>query len=202
MTPPTTKDVDRSKITTSSIPCETPLPMLVNGSNLRVVRTVGANISIRVVNIWHQSKVKVNHLLRSPPPVACGAHKSTHSLPYEIVEMIIAHLVHDHRALVACSLTCRSWYIIAASRIHHTLFLWRGFHHDRLKPLFKLHGLGLVPLVQEIRVEQSPRVENWLVPQTFGHRNLHYFSAFAKVHTLGLQRLDICRFFPHIKRHF
>jgi len=202
MAPPTTPDVNRPRITTSSILCEAPSPVLVNGSTLCCVRTVGANLSIRVVNIWHQSKVKISHLLGNTPPVARNPHEPTHPLPHEIAEMIIAYLIHDLHALKACSLTCRSWYIIAAPRIHHTLILRKDIPCNELKPLFKLHGLGLIPLVREIRVERWGWVDNWFVPQVFCRRSLRHFSAFANVHTLALQEVDIYRFIPHIERYF
>ena len=99
-------------------------------------------------------------------------------------------------------MTCRSWYIVAAPHIHHTLILGRGVTHGGLKPLSKLRGLDLMPFIQEIRVEQPRGAVNWFVPRAFGRRSLRYFSAFAKVHTLRLQRLEIYRFFPRVKRYF
>jgi len=185
------------------IPSTTPPLALVNGSDLCAVRTVGTNLSIRVVTAWHRGKTKINRLLGNPPPEAHTVHESTHSLPYEIAEMITAHLTHDLPTLKACSLTCRSWYFIAIPYIHHTLVLGRGLTHNGLKPLSKLHGRGLIPLVQEIRVGQPYDAnKHWFVPRAFGRRTLRYFSAFANVRTLNLQRLDIYRFIPHIERYF
>lgn len=154
------------------------------------------------MNTRHPSTVKVNHLLSNPPREVCTAHESTSPLPYEIVEMVIAHLVDDGPALKACSLICRSWYIVALPHIHHTLVLGRGTTHDGLKPLSKLRRLSLIPLVQEIRVERPYGANNWFVPRAFDRRSLRYFSAFANVHTLRLQRVNIYCFFPHIERYF
>ena len=203
MTPPTTTDVDNPRIPIFPIPSKVPLLVLVNISDLCTIRTVGANLSVRVVIIWHRSKAKVNRLLRcNPPPATCNAPKNTPHIPYEIAEMIIAHLIHHTRTLKACSLTCRSWYTIAVPHIHHTLILGRGYPHSGLKPLSKLHGLGLTHLVQEIWVERTRGMGNWFLPRAFGRRSMRCFSAFANIHTLALQRLDICRFFPHIEHHF
>jgi len=202
MTPPTITDVGRPRTHISSIPCKAAPLVLVNSSDLCTIHTVGANLSVRVVNIWHRSRAKVNHLLGHTPPVTCSTHESTHYFPHEIAEMIVAHLIHDLRTLKACSLTCRSWYIIAVPHIHHTLIVGRGFPRDRLKPLSKLHGLGLTPLVREIRVERLHGADDWFIPQTFGRRSLRYLSAFTNVHTLGLQRVELSRFFPHIERYF
>jgi len=171
-------------------------------SDLCTVRTVGTNLSISVMNLWQQSKAKVDRLLRNPPPVVSRTHEITCPLPHEIAEMIIAHLIHDLRALKAYSLTCRSWYIVAVPHIHRTLVLGRSFPHDGLEPLSRLHRLGLIPLVQEIRVERLRGVDNWFVPQAFGRSRLRHFSTFANVHTLGLQRVEIFHFFPHVERYF
>jgi len=155
-----------------------------------------------VTGVWHRTKVKINRFLGGPLPEACTAHEPTCPLPYEITEMIIAHLTHDPRTLKACSLTCRSWYIVAAPYIHHTLILGKVVTRGGLKPLSKLRGLGLMPLVQEVRVKQSRDLDNWFVPRAFGRRSLHYFSAFTNVHTLKLQALKIYRFIPQVERYF
>jgi hypothetical protein len=128
--------------------------------------------------------------------------------------MIIAHLTRDLDTLKACSLTCHSWYIVAAAQLHHTLTLKRegptftrntrtpSSTHGELKPLASLHELGLVPLVKAIRVEQWRTAGIWFVPQAFDDRDLRYFSAFAKVHTLRIQKLDINHFIPVVERYF
>jgi len=116
--------------------------------------------------------------------------------------MIIAHLTRDLRALKACSLTCRSWYIVAAPYIHHTLILKGGAKHVGLRSLSGLCGRGLIPFVQEIQVVQPHGADIWFVPRAFGRRSLLGFSAFTNVHTLRLQRLEIYRFIQHVKRYF
>jgi len=185
------------------IPSKAPPSALVHGSDFCTVRPVGTNLSIRVVTAWRRCKVKISRLLGNAPPEARTAREYTRSFPYEIVEMIIAHLTHDPHTLKACSLTCRSWYIVAVPHIHHTLVLKRDVVRGGLKPISKLHVRGLMPLVQEIRVEQSRGTQNnWFVPRAFGYRTLHHFSAFTNVHILRLQRLEIYRFIPYIERYF
>ena len=176
------------------------------------------NLSTRMVIVWHRGKTKVNHLLGNPLPDSRATQESTCRLPHVFVEMVIAHLAHDLDALKGCSLTCHAWYITAAPHLHHTLTLRRGksnltndkmnspSHRDKLKPLSKLHNLGLMSFVEEIRVEQ--RMEGWrgtnfwFVPHAFSRRDLRYFSAFTNVHTLRLQNLEIYRFIPGIQRYF
>ena len=118
--------------------------------------------------------------------------------------MILAHLTHELRALKTCSLTCRSWYAVAVIHLHHTLTLGNGPYltRGRLKPLSKLHGLGLIPLVKEIRVKQPPGADAWFVPREFNRRDLRYFTAFANVQTLAVQSFQIYHFIPGIERYF
>ena len=176
-----------------------------NGSNPCTVRTVGTNFSTRMVTVWRQGKARANRLLGGAFPWTRTRHEPTRPLPYEITEMIIAHITNDLDTLKAFSLTCRSWYIIAVPRLHHTLTLREndlGVTHGQLKRLSKLQGLGLIPLVKEIRVKQWCHTGGWFMPQAFSLRDLRYFSAFANVHTLMLQNMDIYRFIPGIERYF
>ena len=158
-----------------------------------------------MITIWHRGKVKVNRLLRNPFPRARAMGKLTSRFPYEIMEMIIAHLTRDLDTLKACSLTCRFWYTVAVPHLHHTLVLGRngrGVARSELKPLSKLHRLGLMPLVKEIRVRQWCGMGGWFVPQAFGRRDLRYFSAFANVQNLVIRRLQLDHFIPDIERYF
>jgi len=183
---------------------------------------VGINLLVRMASVWRRGKTKVNRLLGIKPPETSTGHEPTgptHSsppqtpppptptpppppppaptLPHEVVEMIIAHLPrHRSATLKACSLTCRSWYIAAAPHLHRTFTFTGG-------GLAKLHELGLMPLVKNIRVRQGiGSTSSWFLPQAFGHLDLHYFSAFTNVHTLGLENVEIRLFIPSIKRYF
>jgi len=158
-----------------------------------------------VATVWRRGKARIRRLFRIPPPGTCTVHESACRVPHEIVEIILAHPTHDADTLKACSLTCRSWYIVALPHLHHTLTLVENgsyFTRGRLKPLSKLHGLGLIPLVKEVRVIQQPGSPAWFVPRAFNRRDLQYFSAFANVQTLVLQCLQIYHFIPGIKRYF
>jgi len=172
------------------------LLMTIDNSDVCAARTVGTSLSNRVAMVWHRCKTKINRLLRNVP------HESTRRFPYDIMEMIIAHLTNDLHALKACSLTCYSWYIAAAPHIHHTHTLCNGTRDESwrgLKSLSMLHRFGLASFVKEIRVKQR---DPWFVPQAFSSRDLRYFSAFASVHTLELEGLEIHRFIPGIECYF
>ena len=118
-------------------------------------------------------------------------------LPYEIVEMILTHVLHDLDTRKALSLTCRSWYIAAVPHFHRTFTFATG---DKLRPLSKPHRLGLMPLIKEIWTEQY--CDTWLLPQAFNRHGLRYFSAFPNIQTLMFDRLSIFYFIPGVERYF
>ena len=167
--------------------------MCVNSSDFCAVRTVGVGLSTRVRIVWRRGKANINRLLGNAPT----AHGPVCRLPYEIVEMIVAHIAHDLDSLKPFSLTCRSWYIAAVPHLHYTLTLTR---RGKLEPLSELHRLDLTPLIRKLRVVQWH--DKRFAPQAFSRLDLRYFTAFANVQTLSLKRLDISRCIPVIERYF
>ena len=199
----------------------------IGGSISGTIRTVGLNISKHVAGmVRHRGKanIQVHPLSNTPqtPRVHVSHESSLCRLPYEIEEMIVAYAARDLNTIKACSLACRSWYSAAVAHVHHTLLLREkgtGTPHRELEPLSKLHELGLIPLVKEIRIRQWD--DNWFQPQPFDTRNWHNFFAFptahtprfdardrhnffafTTVHTLRIHELDINRFLPTIGRYF
>jgi len=178
-------------------------PVHMSFADPRVVRTVGVTLLTRIV--WYRGKAKISRLLGNAPPETHTTHKPTIPIPHELVEMIIAHLIYDLRALKACSLTCYSWYIAAVPHLHHTITFREnniGIARVELKPLSKLHELGISPLVREVRVRQLNRLRPWFMPQAFSRRDLRCFSAFTNVQKLRLEKLDIFSFIPEVERYF
>ena len=173
-----------------------------------------------MIALWDRGKAKVNRLLGNTPRLAHTMEEPTPCLPHEILETITTHLTHDLDALKACSLTCRAWYVVVVPHLHHTLTLsWemprftrcgkkkRPSAHHELKPLSELHDMDLIPLVKKIRVEQQrPErwhdIRPWFVPRASSPRDLRYFSTFANVRVLVIQRLQIYSFMPGIERYF
>ena len=155
-----------------------------------------------MVTIWHQATAGVNRLLGYPPSEIRTTQESTSLLPYEIMEMIIAHITH-RVTLEAFSLTCRSWYIVAAPHLHHTLVLVgkkMSYTSGAEKPLFRLHRHPSPLAVREIWVRQEGL--NWFVPGGISRHDLCNFSTFTNVQTLKLQYLAISVFMPAIDRYF
>ena len=145
----------------------------------------------------------IRRLRSSAPAETRTTHKPPIPLPHEIIEMIIAHLIFDRRALKACSLTCYSWYLVAVPHLHHTITFGGykyGAAHSRLEPLSKLHELGIIPLVAEIQVWEG--VDPWFTPRGFSPRDLRYFSAFTNVQKLTLLSTSISSFIPEVERYF
>ena len=191
----------------------------INDPDLCVFHAVGTNLLVHVATVWHLCRDKIDRLLSitlasSTPPETRTAHESTCRVPYDIVEIIIAQLIHDVKTLKACSLACRSWNIVTIPYLQHTLTLRSDAPshtgdalkppsaRDKLRPLSRLHGLGLMPRVKEIRIEQWCGTGSWFVPQAFGRSDLRYFSAFTNVHTLKFRGVEINRFTPRIERYF
>jgi len=196
----TTSDVGRSRVSASSELSTVPPFVYTVDSDLCAVCTVGTNSSD------DQEKDKIGRLLRSAPSETCTTYISTLSLPYDIVEMIIAYLARDLDALKACSLACRSWYIAAVPRIHHTLTLSNksGDESRRwLEPLSALHGFGLTSPIKMIRIKQQSLGEDpWFVPQAFSPDDLRHFSAFTNVQALMFHKVDVSKLIPGIEHYF
>ena len=132
---------------------------------------------------------------------------STTRLPFEIVEIIIAHLIYDTPSLLACSLTCSTWYIVVVLHLHRTLTVrttqWSNKRFMWPYPLRHMHRLGLLPLVQNLQVRQGYLQGNrWFTPKRLDCRTLCHFFALTNVQELEIDHLCIHRFMPRIRRHF
>ena len=72
---------------------------------------VTANESL-VNKLWYRSKAKSKQLLWGGAPETPTLYPSPIvRLPQELIEVIVSYLVHDKLSLLACSMTCYSWYI-------------------------------------------------------------------------------------------
>ena len=203
-TPLTSRDAGRTQNPMPSISGTVPPPVHTNDSDPCAIRTAGLNISTRMAAVWDRSKAKISRLLGKAPAEVWTTDESTCRLPYEIVEMITAHITHDLRDLKACSLTCRSWYSAAAPLLHHTLTLTRGISRDnliQLEPLSELHELGLLHFVKILGVKGGLR-KSWLTSHASSRLHLHCFSTLSNVHTLKLECVDIYSFIPGVEEYF
>jgi len=119
--------------------------------------------------------------------------------------VIIGHLINDTHSLLACSLTCYSWYIATVPHLHHTLTTsaWYSFTNSKFvwpKPLRGAHKLGLLPLVRKFQIHRRDlQFSSGFSPKRFNCCSLRHFRALTNVQDLGIDCLDIPSFMPHIQ---
>ena len=149
---------------------------------------------VLIRQIWHRGRATVAQRVPVAP-----------SIPLEVVEMIIAHLIYDKYTLMACSLTGRSWYIASVPHLHHTLVIkdnaWGRCAWP--KPLQKGNKLGLLPLVKKLRLCRSS-TSAWRIgflPVQFDHDARHQISGLTNIRELDIADLDIPAFMPKIQKY-
>ena len=158
------------------------------------------------MRVWYRSRVIIREMrLWGAPPKASSSPAT--KVPQEVVEMIVAHFIYDKRSLLACSLTCYSWYIAAVPHLHHTLIALTTKDHLRPRfiwpiPLLRRHNLGLLPLVKKLRIWSRRRRPNQISPAQFNRRTLRQFSTLTNIQDLEIDRLDIPGFMPRLRRYF
>ena len=141
---------------------------------------------------------------KTPPTPPSSATR----LPQEIVEMIIGYIIYDEPSLLACSLTCYSWYIASIPHLHHTLvtsFYWRVHEpkHTWFKSLRNMDKFSLLPLVKKFQVREGAHLYHCASPRIrFNCRTLCHFWTLANVRELGIECLDIPSIMPKIRQYF
>jgi hypothetical protein len=168
-------------------------------------------IELLVNQLWYRTEAKIKRLFcEHTPEVPTGSPSLIAKFPQELVEAAISYLIYDTRALLACSMTCYSWYIAAVPHLHHSLttfddrfygrpgaekYFWPG-------PLEKSYHLGLLPLVKRfwIRLGMGVGYTFGFTHQWLGRRTLTYFSALTNLQELGIDNLRVSSFMPNILR--
>ena len=128
-------------------------------------------------------------------------------LPLEIVEMIVAHLIYDTRSLLACSLTCYSWYIASVPHLHHTIVVRQGAYYDEpgfdwLTLLKNTTKFGLLPFVKKFRVRRTDRLPYPFTPARFNSRMLRQISGMTNIQELVIDDLVTSEFIPGVEHYF
>lgn len=121
--------------------------------------------------------------------------------------MIMSHLTHIRHTLLACSLTCYSWYIAAVPHLHHTLHadMWpRQEKYQWPNPLRNARKLGLLPLVKRFRIHSinCGISEDPFSPKGFSLCTLRQFSRLTNVRELEIDGLDTPGFISKARRYF
>jgi len=133
-------------------------------------------------------------------------------LPQELVEVIIAYFIYDMCSLLACSMTCYSWYIAATPHLHHSLTTddyYSCLNDEKYfwpRSLRKSHKLGLLPLVKRFRIRLGSipyhSRDIGFGPKRLSRCTLHYFSALTNLQELGIDHLQVSSFMPTIRQCF
>jgi len=122
--------------------------------------------------------------------------------------MVISNFIYDKDSLLACSMTCYSWYIAAVPYLHNTLTTengpplpWIDTKYLWPRPLQKSYELGLLPLVKRFRICMVHNVPGF-GPKSLSKRTLCYFSALTNLQELGIDYLYVSDFMPTIQQCF
>ena len=159
------------------------------------------------MQIWYRTKSWVKNILADVPQEPAVHFSSATRLPQEIVKIIVGHLIYGIPSLIACSLTCYSWYIASFPHLHH-IFVTRpgicfwGPKFAWPRPLQKAGNLGLLPFVKKFSVESSLPS-----PEAFSRKHLNpavlrQFSTLTNVQEPALSHLDIPSFMPRVQQFF
>jgi len=155
------------------------------------------------MKVWYRTQARIWELFypRISPEVPAP------DLPQEVIQRIIAHLIYHRPSLLACSLTCYSWYIATVPHLHHTLIILNRRHyvtpkHTWPEPLRNAGRLGLPPLVRRVQVRRVNTDYTGLYPGLFNRDTLRHFSALSNVQKLEIDDLDIPKFMPRIRQYF
>ena len=183
--------------------------------NDRVLLTIA--IELLAMRVWHRS-IRRTRSGGGSPKVSTTPPSTAARLPQEIVEIIIAHLIYDTPSLIACSLTCYSWYIAAGPQLHRSLTIlgtwWKNKRWMWTGRLKHMERLGLLPLVKKLQIHEvlfvrytnfSPRSSLWAVLARLIHHIRWPFFALpgmANVRELGIDNLDIPTLMPKVQRYF
>ena len=191
------------------LPRKTPTSSLSGGHincsalhHLTVTTTTA--IELLAKRIWYRSRARIRRIRsRGASLGTCTTRSSPITrLPQEIIETIIAHLMHDLFALRSCSLTCYFWYIATVPHLHPTLNVYVGKVGRRFRwpnPIRCMHAFGLLPFVKTLHIRGYPEEFS---PKLFNRRILHQFSTLTNVQRFRIDSLDIPSFIPRIRRYF
>ena len=118
------------------------------------------------------------------------------------MDTIISYFIYDALTLLACSMTCYSWYIAAVPHLHYSLTTDDGTTEKKHRwptPLRRSYNLGLLPFVKRFRIRFSC---GKFGPDRLDKCTLRYFSALTNLQELGIDSLQISSCMPNIRQYF
>ena len=124
---------------------------------LTVITATATKLAVK--RVLYRTLVGIRRMFSGSAPSETSTTRPSHfaRLPMEILEMIIVHLIYDTRSLIACSLTCYSWYTVTVHHLHRALITqtYHRFPDSKPKwpkPLWDVYKLGLFPLVKKFHI--------------------------------------------------
>jgi hypothetical protein len=162
-----------------------------------------------IKRLWYRSKAKVKGLFRGGTSDTHTTHPSPITrLPQELVQVIVSYFIYDTPTLLACSMTCYSWYIAAVPHLHHSFTAddWFGRPTDRKywwpRPLQESYKLGLLPLVKRFRIRLRTSSSIMFTSEWLDKHTLRHFSALTNLQELGIDDLQVSSFMQNIQQYF
>ena len=172
-----------------------------------LLATMATTTALFVKRVWYRSRVITRGICSRGTPPATSTTRSPPAtrLPLEIIEIVVAHLIYDKRSLLACSLTCHSWYIASVPHLHHTLSAYISWPHEDPKlrwpnPLRGASKHGLLPFIKKLQVHGRHSAK--FSPKRLNSNTLRHFSALTNVRELTIDCLDTPKFIPRIQQYF
>ena len=157
--------------------------------------------------LWYQTKTGIKLLLGLHETKRSSLSGPVAKLPQELVEEIISYFFDDKRTLLACSLTCRPWYIATLPYLHHSLttdddsIIQKDKKQWWPEPLKRVHELNLHPFVKRLRIRMRRRNPSF-TPERLGGYNMGYFYSLKNLRELGVDDLQVDKFMPYPQRFF
>jgi hypothetical protein len=125
--------------------------------------------------------------------------------PQELVSVIFSYLVYDIHALLACSLTCYSWYTAAVPHLHHTLTIDEKESSETTKyrwPIPLRESYRVASVRQAIPLPRERLLSRGFTPAYLKKQNLRYFSALTNLQELGIDFIQLSAFMLKMKHYF
>ena len=191
------------KTPTSSLTGDSATPFVRSLCHLNAV----VGVELLANKLWYRSKAKIKRS-RGALETSTPRLSPITRFPRELVEATISYFIFDIDTLLACSMTCYSWYIAVVPYLHYSLttdnytILQKDEKYRWAKPLQESYNLGLLPLVKRLRIRLRLYCPPDFTPKWISRSTLRYFSALANLQQLGIDNLQVSSFMPNIQRYF
>jgi len=175
--------------------------------SLRRVNTAAA-FELLANKLWYRSKAKIKRRFSDVREAHTPCTSPITRIPRELVEAVISYFIYDTPTLLACSMTCYSWYIATVPLLHRSLTTDQSYFTRRdpkrrwPRPLRESYKLGLLPLVKSLRIRGGGSPSADFTSWRFRISALRYFPAFTNLRELGIDRLRVSSSMKNLRQCF